>query len=111
MIREPGLQPSRLAAHGRISERTLRRDLAALRRLGYPISYSDGYQLQESLRLYGHEGLRGLGGVYEQQVRALRAHVPAALAERVEEELEAEAPATLAALIASVLERRLSSRR
>ena len=110
VIREPGLRPSELAARSRVSERTLRRDLAALRRLGYPISYGDGYQLQESLRLDGAEGPRGLGGVYEQQVRALRARVPAALAERVEEELEAEAPAALAALIAAVLERRLGDR-
>ena len=110
VIREPGLRPSELAARSRVSERTLRRDLAALRRLGYPISYGDGYQLQESLRLDGAEGPRGLGGVYEQQVRALRAQVPTALAERVEEELEAEAPAALAALIAAVLERRLGDR-
>jgi hypothetical protein len=52
-------------------------------------------------------GPRGLGGVYEQQIRALRAQVPAGLAEQVEAELEAEAPASLAALIAAVIERRL----
>ena len=78
-----------------------------LRRLGYAVSYNDGYQLQEALRLDGPQGPRGLGGVYEQQIRALRAQVPAELSERVEEELEAEAPASLASLIATVLERRL----
>ena len=107
VLREPGLHPSQLAGRAGISERTLRRDLAALRRLGYAVSYSDGYQLQERLRLDGADGPRGLGGVYEQQIRALRAQVPAELAERVEEELEAEAPAALAALIAEQLERRL----
>jgi predicted DNA-binding transcriptional regulator YafY len=107
VIREPGLQPGHLSARIGISERTLRRDLIALRRLGYPLSYNDGYQLQEALRLDGPEGPRGLGGVYEQQIRALRAMVPAELAERVEAELEAEAPASLAALIATVLERAL----
>jgi predicted DNA-binding transcriptional regulator YafY len=107
VIREPGLHPGQLSARAGISERTLRRDLTALRRLGYPLSYNDGYQLQEALRLDGPEGPRGLGGVYEQQVRALRAMVPAQLAERVEAELEAEAPASLAALIATVLERSL----
>jgi predicted DNA-binding transcriptional regulator YafY len=107
VIREPGLQPGHLSARVGISERTLRRDLIALRRLGYPLSYNDGYQLQEALRLDGPEGPRGLGGVYEQQIRALRAMVPAELAERVEAELEAEAPASLAALIAAVLERAL----
>jgi predicted DNA-binding transcriptional regulator YafY len=107
VIREPGLQPGRLSSRAGVSERTLRRDLVALRRLGYAVSYNDGYQLQEALRLDGPEGPRGLGGVYEQQIRALRAQVPAELSERVEEELEAEAPASLASLIATVLERRL----
>jgi predicted DNA-binding transcriptional regulator YafY len=107
VIREPGLQPGPLSSRAGVSERTLRRDLVALRRLGYAVSYNDGYQLQEALRLDGPEGPRGLGGVYEQQIRALRAQVPAELSERVEEELEAEAPASLASLIAAVLERRL----
>ena len=91
-----------------MSERTLRRDLAVLRRDGYPITYRDGYQVQELLRLNGEDGrsARGLGGVYEHQLRLLRAQVPAALAERVERELEAEAPAALAGLIANALERR-----
>jgi predicted DNA-binding transcriptional regulator YafY len=107
VIREPGLHPGPLSARTGVSERTLRRDLVALRRLGYAVSYNDGYQLQESLRLDGAMGPRGLGGVYEQQIRALRAQVPAGLAEQVEAELEAEAPASLAALIAAVIERRL----
>lgn len=107
VIREPGLHPGPLSARTGISERTLRRDLVALRRLGYAVSYNDGYQLQESLRLDGPTGPRGLGGVYEQQIQALRAQVPADLAEQVEAELEAEAPASLAALIATVIERRL----
>jgi predicted DNA-binding transcriptional regulator YafY len=107
VIREPGLHPGPLSTRAGVSERTLRRDMVALRRLGYAVSYNDGYQLQEALRLDGPEGPRGLGGVYEQQIRALRAQVPAELSERVEAELEAEAPASLAALIAAVLERRL----
>jgi predicted DNA-binding transcriptional regulator YafY len=109
VIREPGLTPGQLAERARVSERTLRRDLARLRRDGYPISYSDGYQVQELLRLNGEDGRspgQGLGGVYEHQLRLLRAQVSAPLAEQVERELEAEAPAALAGLIAHVLERR-----
>jgi predicted DNA-binding transcriptional regulator YafY len=109
VIREPGLTPGQLAERARVSERTLRRDLGVLRRDGYPITYSDGYQVQELLRLNGDEGrsvAQGLGGVYEHQLRLLRTQVPGALAEQVERELEAEAPAALAALIAQVLERR-----
>jgi predicted DNA-binding transcriptional regulator YafY len=109
VIREPGLTPSQLAERARVSERTLRRDLALLRRDGYPISYSDGYQVQELLHLNGEDAGspgQGLGGVYEHQLRLLRAQVSSALAEQVERELEAEAPAALAGLIAHVLERR-----
>jgi DNA-binding transcriptional ArsR family regulator len=108
VIREPGLTPGQLAGRARVSERTLRRDLARLRRDGYPISYSDGYKVQELLRLNGEDSRSGggLGSVYEHQLRLLRAQVPGALAELVERELEAEAPASLASLIAHVLERR-----
>ena len=53
VIREPGLQPSRLAERSGISESTLFRDLRVLRRDGYSITYRDGYQLQESLGLDG----------------------------------------------------------
>src|SRR5437016_8128139 len=72
VIREPGLTPGQLAERARVSERTLRRDLSLLRRDGYPISYSDGYQVQELLRLNGEEVRspgQGLGGVYEHQLR------------------------------------------
>jgi len=108
VIREPGLSPGQLAERARVSERTLRRDLATLRGDGYPISYSDGYRVQELLRLNGADSGpgHGLGGVYEHQLRLLRAQVPGTLAEQVERELEAEAPASLASLIARVLERR-----
>jgi predicted DNA-binding transcriptional regulator YafY len=110
VIREPGLTPGQLAERARVSERTLRRDLALLRRDGYPITYRDGYQVQELLRLNGLDSGRaqGLGGVYEHQLTLLRAQVPGATAEQVERELEAEAPASLASLIAQVLERRVT---
>jgi predicted DNA-binding transcriptional regulator YafY len=109
VIRQPGLTPAQLAERARVSERTLRRDLALLRRDGYPIRYGDGYQVQELLRLGGEDSQspgQGLGGVYEHQLRLLRAQVSGRLAEQVERELEAEAPAALAGLIAHVLERR-----
>ncbi len=106
VLREPGLTPAALSGRVNVSERTLRRDLAALRRLGYPITYRGGYQVQELLRL---DGANGPGpdpdGVYQHQLRLLREQVPAALAEQVTKELEAQAPAALAGLIASLLER------
>ncbi|MDQ6772527.1 MAG: HTH domain-containing protein [Candidatus Dormibacteraeota bacterium] len=109
VLRRPGFTPAGLAAGAGVSERTLRRDLAQLRRDGYHISYSGGYQVQELLRLDGGSGFGvGLGAVYEHQLRMLRDQVPATVAEWVEKELEAEAPAALASLIAALLERRLT---
>lgn len=113
VIREPGLKPGELAGRTGVSESTLFRDLGVLRRQGYPISFSDGYQLQESLGLDGPNPATSLGAVYEHQLDLLRRQLPAALADQVQGELEAEAPAALAAIVATVIERqvRMRSRR
>lgn len=95
VIREPGLAPGSLARLAGVSERTLHRDLAALRRDGYTIKYQDGYQLQELLRLGSGDGREGggtdegrasadgLAAVYKHQLRLLRASVPEAVSRRV----------------------------
>jgi predicted DNA-binding transcriptional regulator YafY len=111
VIREPGLRPTELAGRAGVSESTLFRDLAVLRRQGYPISFDDGYQLQESLGLDGPNPAIGLGAVYEHQLDLLRQQLPAPLAQVVQQELEAEAPAALAAIVAAVIERELAVRR
>jgi predicted DNA-binding transcriptional regulator YafY len=111
VIREPGLKPHELAGRASVSESTLFRDLLVLRRQGYPISFDDGYQLQESLGLDGPNPATSLGAVYEHQLDLLRQQLPAALAEQVRQELEAEAPAALAAVVAAVIERELELRR
>ena len=107
VIREPGLGPIELARRAGVSERTLRRDLDALRQLGYEVGWQDGYQLQESFDLEGGSAPRTLARHYEQQLRLLRQEVPARLAEQVEADVEALAPAALASLFAAALERRL----
>lgn len=53
IIAEPGLNPLELADRARVSERTLRRDLAQLRDLGYEVAYTSGYEVQEKLNLDG----------------------------------------------------------
>jgi predicted DNA-binding transcriptional regulator YafY len=106
VIRDPGLRPAELATAAAISERTLYRDLARLRRLGYAIVHSRGYRLQESLWLSGGSGPQGLASAYQEDLRLLRQEAPA-LAERVEAEVDAEAPATLASLFAAAIERHL----
>ena len=111
VIREPGLKPGQLAGRASVSESTLFRDLGVLRRQGYPISFSDGYQLQESLGLDGPNPATSLGAVYEHQLDLLRHQLPEALADQVQAELEAEAPAALAAIVATVIERQVQRRR
>ncbi|TMD78738.1 MAG: HTH domain-containing protein, partial [Chloroflexi bacterium] len=53
IISEPGLNPLELADRAGVSERTLRRDLAQLRDLGYEVAYTSGYEVQERLNLEG----------------------------------------------------------
>jgi Xaa-Pro aminopeptidase len=53
VIAEPGLNPLELADRAGVSDRTLRRDLAQLRELGYEVAYTSGYEVQEKLNLDG----------------------------------------------------------
>jgi Xaa-Pro aminopeptidase len=53
IIAEPGLNPIELAERAGVSERTLHRDLAHLRDLGYEVAYTSGYEVQEKLNLEG----------------------------------------------------------
>ena len=109
VIREPGLSPGQLSRRAGVSERTLRRDLARLRGLGYTVTWNRGYEVQERFGFEGGGGARSLAAVYEQQVRLLRTELPA-LAAQVEAEVEAEAPAAVALLFAGAITRRLRSR-
>ena len=61
IIVEPGLNPLELADRAGVSERTLRRDLAQLRDLGYEVAYTSGYEVQEKLNLEGRGGRRPRG--------------------------------------------------
>src|SRR2546426_9859008 len=61
IISEPGLNPLELAERAGVSERTLRRDLAQLRDLGYEVAYTSGYEVQEKLNLEGRGGRRPRG--------------------------------------------------
>ena len=109
VIREPGLSPGQLSRRAGVSERTLRRDLARLRSLGYTVTWNRGYEVQERFGFEGGGGARSLAAVYEQQVRLLRTELPA-LATQVEAEVEAEAPAAVASLFAAAITPRLRSR-
>jgi predicted DNA-binding transcriptional regulator YafY len=108
VVNEPGQTPSRLAGSLGISERTLFRDLGALRRLGFEVGYQDGYQLQESLDLEGRGAGASLHRVYDHHLELLRTELPRRFAQQVEEDVETRAPAALAALFAAAIERRLT---
>jgi predicted DNA-binding transcriptional regulator YafY len=110
VISEPGLNPLELADKAGVSERTLRRDLIQLRDLGYGVSWTGGYEVQEKLNLEGRSGHRSLGKVYEQQLDLLRKQLPKRMAARVTEEVDALAPAALASLFASAIERHAKGR-
>lgn len=58
IVAEPGLNPLELAERAGVSDRTLRRDLARLRDLGYEVTYSSGYEVQEKLNLDGRKSQR-----------------------------------------------------
>jgi Xaa-Pro aminopeptidase len=58
IIAEPGLNPFELAERAGVSERTLRRDLAQLRDLGYDVAFTSGYEVQEKLNLEGRGAKR-----------------------------------------------------
>jgi len=105
VIAEPGLNPLELAERARVSERTLRRDLVQLRALGYDVAYTGGYEVQEKLNLEGRAGHRSLGRVYEQHLELVNKQLSRRLASLVAEEVDSLAPAALASLFATAIER------
>jgi predicted DNA-binding transcriptional regulator YafY len=105
VIAEPGLNPLELAERAGVSERTMRRDLVQLRELGYEVAYTGGYEMQEKLNLEGRPGHRSLGRLYEQHLELLRNQLPKRLAAQVTEEVDSLAPAALASLFATAIER------
>ena len=110
VIAQPGLNPLELAERAGVSERTLRRDLIQLRELGYEVSYTGGYEVQEKLNLEGRAAPRSLGRVYEQQLELLRKQLPKRMAAQVTQEIDSLAPAALAALFATAIERHARGR-
>ncbi|HYM65979.1 MAG TPA: HTH domain-containing protein [Patescibacteria group bacterium] len=110
VIAEPGLNPLELAERAGVSERTLRRDLVQLRALGYEVAYTGGYEVQEKLNFEGRAGRRSLGRVYEQHLELVNRQLPVKLAARVTEEVDSLAPAALASLFATAIERHSAKR-
>jgi hypothetical protein len=89
----------------------LRRDLVQLRDLGYEVAYTGGYEVQEKLNLEGRTGHRPMGKIYEQHLELVGKQLPKRLAARVTEEVDSLAPAALASLFATAIERHAGSPR
>jgi len=73
IVAEPGLNPLELAERVGTSERTLRRDLAELREMGYDVAYTSGYEVQEKLDLEGGRRGRSRTPMAEKQLELLHA--------------------------------------
>ena len=89
VIAEPGLNPLELAERAGVSERTLRRDLAQLRDLGYEVAYTSGYEVQEKLNLDGRARRRPRGRGDDALLQAVAHAVETAGLWRDTEHLEA----------------------
>src|SRR5437773_2504232 len=89
IISEPGLNPLELADRAGVSERTLRRDLAQLRDLGYEVAYTSGYEVQERLNLEGRAKGRPRGRGDDALLQAVAQAVETAGLWRDTEHLEA----------------------
>src|SRR6266851_355752 len=92
IIAEPGLNPLELAARAGVSERTLRRDLAQLRDLGYDVAFTSGYEVQEKLNLEGRGRRRLRGRGDDALLQAVAQAVETAGLWRDTDGLEAAAP-------------------
>lgn len=73
IVAEPGLNPLELAERVGTSERTLRRDLAELREMGYDVAYTSGYEVQEKLNLEGGRRAGRRTAMEEKQLDLLHA--------------------------------------
>ena len=94
IIAEPGLTPIELADRAGVSERTLRRDLAQLRDLGYDVAFTSGYEVQEKLNLEGRGRRRARGRGDDALLQAVAQAVETAGLWRDTDGVEAAAPRT-----------------
>ncbi len=78
IIAEPGLNPLELADRAGVSDRTLRRDLAQLRDLGYEVAYTSGYEVQEKLNLEGRPRRKPRGRGDDELLQAVAQAIEAA---------------------------------
>jgi predicted DNA-binding transcriptional regulator YafY len=81
----PGIRAVDLAGILKVSERTVFRDLAELQRLGFPVTFGNGYPAQQELfkRRRRQEMAQILADLVEQQLEVVRRKLPPEEADRV----------------------------
>ncbi len=81
----PGIRALDLADTLKVSTRTVFRDLAELQRLGFPVSFGNGYPAQQELfrRKRRQEMSQVLADLVEQQLEVVRRKLPPEEADRV----------------------------
>jgi predicted DNA-binding transcriptional regulator YafY len=81
----PGARAQDLADSLKVSTRTVFRDLAELQRLGFPVTFGNGYPAQQELfrRRRRQEMSQVMADLVDQQLEVVRRKLPAADAERL----------------------------
>ena len=81
----PGIRAVDLATSLKVSSRTVFRDLAELQRLGFPVTFGNGYPAQQELfrRRRRQEMSQVLADLVEQQLEVVRRKLPADEAEQL----------------------------
>jgi predicted DNA-binding transcriptional regulator YafY len=81
----PGIRAVDLADSLKVSTRTVFRDLAELHRLGFPVTFGNGYPAQQELfrRRKRQEMSQIMADLVDQQLEVVRRKLPADEAERV----------------------------
>ena len=81
----PGVRAADLAETLQVSTRTVFRDLAELQRLGFPVTFGNGYPAQQELFRRGRrrEMSQIMADLVDQQLEVVRRKLPPEEAERV----------------------------
>jgi predicted DNA-binding transcriptional regulator YafY len=81
----PGVRAGDLASTLKVSTRTVFRDLAELHRLGFPVSFGNGYPAQQDLfrRRSRQEMSQVMADLVDQQLEVVRRKLPAGEADEV----------------------------
>ena len=82
---QPGIRAGELAKTLKVSTRTVFRDLAELQRLGFPVTFGDGYPAQQELFRRGRrrEMSQVMADLVDQQLEVVRRKLPPEEADRV----------------------------